>query len=103
MRSHMFINWKMLLQILVPLFDSWSATFTFWQLYEFVISTFTVISLDPYYKKSKVYITNNFFLLEDNCFTIVLVSAIHQHQVGSQPGWNILKTIHFETEAIHNR
>ena len=50
-RSHMFINWKMLLQILVQLFDSWSAMFTFWQLYEFVISTFTVISLDPYYKK----------------------------------------------------
>ena len=49
------------MQILVPLFDSWSAMFTFWKFYEFVISTFTVISSDPYYKKSKVYTITNFF------------------------------------------
>ena len=51
------------MQILVPLFDSWFAMFTFWKFYEFVISTFTVISSDPYYKKSKVYTITNFFLI----------------------------------------
>ena len=59
------------MQILVALFDSWSTMFTFWQFYEFVVSTFTVISSNSYYQKSKVYTINNFFKLEDNCFTIV--------------------------------